>query len=264
MTRITTKQPAAMPSQAMTPVMPAASMLAIIARAVSDPAVDVAKMQALLDMQERILAKQAEAEFNAALVRLADAMPRVRKNGRVELGGGKGYDFARWEDMDTVVRPHKRREGFTLSFDMEAREGGGAVVIGTLLHAGGHSRRASIPLGLDAGAGRNSLQAMGSTLSYGKRYCAEMLLNIVREGADNDGLPATNAQAAHLSAAQVEELHALMRETRTLEARFLSVMAPGLRSVADAPAADFPRLKNALLTKRAALAKRTQHTGEAA
>jgi len=262
MTRITTKQPAAEPSQEMTPAMPAASMLAIIARAASDPAVDVAKMQALLDMQERILAKQAEAEFNAALVRLADAMPRVRKNGRVELGGGKGYDFARWEDMDTVVRPHMRREGFTLSFDMEAREGGGAVVIGTLLHAGGHSRRASIPLGLDAGAGRNSLQAMGSTLSYGKRYCAEMLLNIVREGADDDA--ATAKPAALLSAAQVEELGALMRATRTLEARFLTAMAPGLRSVAEAPAADFPRLKNALLTKRAMLAKRSERTGEAA
>jgi hypothetical protein len=28
---------------------------------------------------------------------------------------------------------------------------------------------------------------MGSTLSYGKRYTAEMLLNIVREGDDKDG-----------------------------------------------------------------------------
>jgi hypothetical protein len=42
-------------------------------------------------------------------------------------------------------------------------------------------------LQLDTGPGRNQNQAMGSTLSYGKRYTAEMLLNIVREGEDTDG-----------------------------------------------------------------------------
>jgi hypothetical protein len=38
-----------------------------------------------------------------------------------------------------------------------------------------------------SGTGRNELQARGGTLAYGKRYTAEMLLNIVREGDDTDG-----------------------------------------------------------------------------
>lgn len=186
------------------------SMLSIIARAASDPAVDVQKMTALLDMQERILAKQAEAAFNGALARLSAHMPRVSKKGTIKLVTKEGVDkgsipFARWEDVDSVIRPLMRQEGFTLSFNAQPRtgEGGGAVVSGTLLHAEGHSRTVSIPLALDSGAGRNNLQAMGSTLSYGKRYCAEMLLNIVREGADDDGATGgaefiTPDQAAHI------------------------------------------------------------------
>ncbi len=225
----------------------AASLLNIIARAATDPAVDVVKMQALLDMQERVLAKQAEADFNAAMVRLSADMPRVKKNGRVELGAGKGsYAFATWPDMDKIIRPLMQREGFTLSFDMATKEGGGGVVTGTLLHAGGHSRTASIPLALDVGAGRNNLQAMGSTLSYGKRYVAEMLLNIVRDD-DDDG--ATGGKV-YIANEQVVELVELCKATKTQEGRFLEVMTSGARSMEEVEAADYTRLKNALMEKR--------------
>jgi hypothetical protein len=77
-------------------------------------------------------------------------------------------------------------EGFTLSFDSKPHDRG-ITITGTLLHRDGHSRSATMLLDEDRGPGRNNLQAMGSTLSYGKRYTAEMLLNIVREGDDKDG-----------------------------------------------------------------------------
>ena len=155
---------------------PSRTMLDVIEAASRDQSVDVVKLSALLDMQERIVARNAAAAFNHALSRVSAHMPRVKKNGRVDLGGGKGYDFARWEDMDSVVAPLLRQEGFTLAFDCQAKDGGGAIITGTLLHRDGHTRSSSIPLSLDSGAGRNNLQAMGSTLSYGKRYTTEMLL----------------------------------------------------------------------------------------
>ncbi len=167
------------------------TLIGAIVQLARDPTVDVAKLSALVEMQERMERRQAEVDFNQALARLAGKMPRVKKNGRVELGQGKGsYPFAKWEDIDRIIRPLMDEEGFTLSFTSQLRtgEGGGLVVTGTLLHREGHSMAASMPLPLDSGPGRNNLQAGGSTLSYGKRYCAEMLLNIVREGDDDDGV----------------------------------------------------------------------------
>lgn len=227
------------------------SILRIIADAAQNPSVDVTKMQALLDMQERILAKQAEASFNHALARLTSTMPRVKKNGRVDLGkGAGGYDFAKWEDMDTVIRPLMRQEGFTLSFDMEHREGGGAVVVGTLLHQDGHSRSARIPLPADGGAGRNNLQAMGSTLSYGKRYCAEMLLNIVREGADDDG---DKGGAEYITTAQAKEIRSALKALGADEEQFCKFMrAP---SVQDIRSGDFTKAMNAIASKRRQMEK---------
>jgi hypothetical protein len=230
------------------------SLLSAIVLMAKDPAVDIQKLDRLLAMQERLEARQAEQEFNAATARLAKVMPRVKKNGTVNLikkdgTDGGSYSFAKWEDMDAILRPLYTAEGFSLSFDAEPRqgEGGGLVVTGRLSHDRGHSRTASLPLALDAGAGRNNLQAMGSTLSYGKRYTAEMLLNIVREGTDDDGIAGGKK---YLASDQVVELVELCKATKTEEGRFLEMMTSAARSMEEVEAADYTRLKNALMVKR--------------
>lgn len=177
------------------PVTNPNEVLSVILKMASDPALDISKLQALLDMQQKMEIRAAEIEFSRGLARLSAKMPQVPKNGRVSLGidkdSGKdkgSYPFTRWEDMDKVIRPLMAEEGFVLSFDSVPDERGVMITVtGTLLHRDGHHRCASMLLQLDSGPGRNNLQAMGSTLSYGKRYTAEMLLNIVREGDDKDG-----------------------------------------------------------------------------
>ena len=214
-------EPAALPAVPEAP----GSLLAAIVGMAKDPAVNIPALQALMAMQERLEEREAKRAFTAAFARLSADLPRVKKNGTITLVTKDGKDkgsipFARWEDMDTVIRPLMVREGFTLSFDSAQRpgEGGGLVVTGTLMHADGHTRTASMPLALDTGPGRNNLQAMGSTLSYGKRYCAEMLLNIVREGVDDDG---KLGGMRFVTAEQVEKLRKHLDATKTDEAVFL-------------------------------------------
>lgn len=211
---------------------PGALLNAIVSMA-KDSSVDVAKLDALLGMQERMEARQAEREFAAAFGRLSADLPRVKKNGTIDLGVDKqngkvrgSLPFARWEDIDKVIRPLMIREGFTLSFDSDPRpgEGGGLIVTGKLMHRDGHIRTASMPLSLDSGPGRNNLQAMGSTLSYGKRYCAEMLLNIVREGEDDDG---KRGGTKYITPEQVQELVDLAAAAGRPEGPFLQRLFAG-------------------------------------
>lgn len=168
------------------------SLLNFVAQAVSDPNVDVAKLEALLRMQREIVADEAKTEFNIALHAAQAEMPRVKKNGTIKLITKEGLNrgsipFATYEDVDTALRPIMEKYGFTINFNVDARDGGGGIITGTLEHTNKHFKTASMPLALDTGPGRNNLQAMGSTLSYGKRYVLEMLFNIVREGVDDDG-----------------------------------------------------------------------------
>ena len=224
------------------------ALLNAIVKMASDPAIDVAKLDALLQMQERMERRAAEVEFSAAFARLSGVMPRVKKNGRVELGQGKGsYPFAKWEDIDRIIRPAMDAEGFTLSFTSQVRpgEGGGLIVTGTLLHRMGHSVTAQIPLPLDTGPGRNNLQANGSTLSYGKRYCAEMLLNIVREGDDDDGV---GKGSEPISDEECAELSRGLTDTKSDLAGFLRFM--GVGAIPEIAKRDLTTARNAINAKR--------------
>lgn len=169
---------------------PGALLSAIIGLA-KDKDFDVGKLQALMGMQERLEDRQAERAFAAALTAAQAEMPQVERMGTVDLGQGKGsYAFARLEDMDRVLRPIMIKHGFSVYFDRVQREGqgGGLVVTGTLSHVMGHSKTASFPVALDAGPGRNNLQAAGSADSYARRYILEGFFLIVRKGKDDDGV----------------------------------------------------------------------------
>jgi hypothetical protein len=237
------------PGQSQVTTAPAqagpSSLLPAIISLAKDSSVDVAKLDALLKMQAQMEDRQAKQEFTEAYTRMSEKLPRVKKNGTIDLGKGREIAFARWEDMDKVVRPIYTAEGFTLSFDTRSREGGGLVVVGELLHRSGHSKTAEIPLPLDVGPGRNNLQAVGSTLSYGKRYCAEMLLNIVREGDDDDG---NKGGMAFITAEEADELRLLMEETKTEEPRFCAIF--NIAHLGEMQEANLTAAKNLLLTKK--------------
>lgn len=220
------------------------SLLNFIALAVHDPQIDVTKLQALLDMQKQVVADEAKRVFQVALHSAQREMPRVSKLGTIDTGKGI-MKFARWQDVDTVLRPVMERHGFALSFTSAPREGGGAMVKATLQHLLGHEMTAEMSLPLDTGPGRNNLQALGSTLSYGKRYLAEMLFNIVRADEDNDG--AGHTGAFYLTDAEIGELNGLMKETKTDPKRFEAFVGMPLDKV---EGKRFIELKTLLQAKR--------------
>lgn len=162
------------------------ALLNVIAAAARDPNVDPAKMTALLELKERIDANNAKVEFNRAFARLMLKMPRVSKDGKIDLGKGRPMNFAKWEDVDRVIRPLLAEEGLSLSFSCEP-SAGKITMTGHLRHQLGHESTSTMELPPDAGPGRNALQAIGSSHSYGKRYIALDMLNIITVGADDDG-----------------------------------------------------------------------------
>ncbi|GEM18003.1 ERF family protein [Gluconobacter oxydans] len=201
----------------------AATMMQVIASAAANPDCDIEKMQALLNMQSQLIEREARAEFSAAMATACGAIPQVNRNGVVSLGQKGGYKFTKWEDMDKVIRPILAENNLRLSFNTRSSENSGAkVIVGTISHANGQSQSAEIELPLDAGQGRNALQGFGSTISYGKRYCAEMLLNIVRCDEDTDGRYQSRQPTDVITAEQKEEIIGLLQESGKDTGQFLA------------------------------------------
>lgn len=165
-------------------VSESSAVLAVIARAASDPTVDMDKLERLLDMQERIMNKQAETEFNAALAAMQSTIPSVAERGK-----GHNIMYATLEDIVDVVRPIMNQYGFAITFSVEQAEKT-ISVIGELVHKGGHSKKTSMMLPHETSGVKNAVQAIGSSVSYGKRYVLCAMLNIATRGEDDNGYAA--------------------------------------------------------------------------
>ncbi len=225
--------------------------LEFLDRAARDPNVDVAKMTALMDMQERTLARRAEQEFNEAFTAMTQEMPRIRKNRDVVIKDKKQYSYATWDGIFDTIGPILQKHGFSLSFDTAPRqgEGGGITVTGTLLHRSGHKRAASIPIPLENSGSKNNVQGVGSSFSYGKRYTTTMLLNLVVEGDDDDGKA---GGTRYITADQKQRIIDLQVETKADTVGFLRHF--GIDTLDDMEERNFAAAENMLLQKRQRMA----------
>lgn len=200
----------------LAPAGDAMSYMAMISKAAENPNIDAGKMQALMDVHERVLNKQNLIAFNQALSRVQAKMVPIIRKGTVKYdvdkndkskGQTEAFKFARYEDIDAAIRPIYQGEGFSIRFNTKWGEQG-ATIFGTLAHIDGHSETIEMRLPLDASGGKNNLQGMGSTLSYGKRYIITMFFNIVTVGEDKDGV----TPAEYLDAEKAAEIDSRLRK----------------------------------------------------
>jgi hypothetical protein len=182
-----------------------ATLLAVISRAAADPQCDIEKMERLMQMHERMQARQSAAEFAAALSDMQDQLPSIGERGNA---AGR-YTYALWEDINTAIKPVLKAHGFALSFRTDFTDG--ITVTGVLSHRSGHSEQTSIKLPADASGNKNAVQAVASSVSYGKRYTAGALLNLTSHGEDDD---AYRAAVELVSADQAATLQALIEEVK--------------------------------------------------
>jgi hypothetical protein len=238
------------PLEIITPQTPAQTFGQFLMNALADPNIPADKLEVIGRLRKEVLAEQAEEAFNFAYSKMMLDMPQIEKRGRVELITKAGvelgrYDFARWDDIDKHIRPILVKHGFALGFHTEPAQGGVAILVVAELSYGGHTKRSVMPLPPDAGPGRNSLQAVGGAQTYGMRYTATALLNIVRKGEDDD---ATSLREQKVDAEQVKQLEKLLSETRTDKQRILEFC--GVTELTEMSRSDFLRFQRTLTIKK--------------
>lgn len=231
----------------MNEVVPTESenVLAVISRAAADPNVDIDKLERLLAMQERIVARQAQAAYNAALAKMQPELPMITERGGIrDRSGDVQSTYALWEDIVGVITPILSRHGFALSFRTAGTDGG-VVVTGVLSHAAGHSEQTSLPLPIDTSGSKNQVQAIGSSTSYGKRYTAAALLNLRTGEVDDDGRAGGDE---YITENQVLDLETLITDVGANKVNFLKFCK--VASLDQIKTSQFKRAVQALEEKR--------------
>ncbi len=221
------------------------SLLTTIADLARDPACDVEKLRALIAMQREVMAEQARIAFDAAM---ADAQAEMVPVLRSATNAHTKSRYARLEDIDNAIRPLITRHGFSLTFDNPDQTVDGIVVTCAVAHRDGHVRSYKIAgarddKGAQGNANKTPIQAIGSTISYLRRYLTCMIFNIALTNDDNDG-----NEIAPISARQVRDLEALLAETGADRAKFLAFLR--VSDLAELSKRDYPRARAGLEQKK--------------
>ena len=160
------------------------SVLAVIERAARDPNVNIDHMERLMLMHERMLARTAKEAFDDAMSAMQPELPVIKERGKALVNGQVRYTYALWEDVNDQIKPILSKHGFAITFRTDCSNG--IKVSAVLSHKGGHREETEIILPADTTGSKNAVQAVASTVSYGKRYTAGALLNLTTHGEDDD------------------------------------------------------------------------------
>lgn len=158
---------------------------ALLREALTNPDVMPEKAVAMADLMFRIEDRQREARFIEAKVAAISEMPRIGKDGQ---NSHTGTRYAKWESMQPVITPILTRHGLVLNFEINDQNG--KIAVTPILSGHGWIERGgAMVLPSDQGKGRNDVQAVASSASYGKRHSAMAILNLVQGGIieDDDG-----------------------------------------------------------------------------
>lgn len=217
-----------------------ADMLAMIERMAVNPNIDPDKLERLIAMKKDIDATSARLAFNSALAKMTGELPAIEKKGASNNGA-----YGKWEDIQDAILPVLSRHGFALSFKT-ASDADSITVTAILHHEAGHDDSTDLRLPADKSGSKNNVQAVGSSVSYGKRYTASALLNLRIGGEDDDG---RDGGGGFINDEQFAALEQLMSDVKADKAKFLAYFK--IDGLGNLPAKDFDRAQKLLETKRA-------------
>lgn len=176
--------------------MQSASVVDRVLAAASDPSIDAQKITQLTDLaiklkqEERIDAaerrkQQFMEDYNAAVF----DMPVISKTGTILNNSRQVIGrFAKFEDIDRVVKPIARQHDLGYTFECGGTDKGQVTVQCVIRHRNGYVHECTpMVFAIEAGGAKNAVQGVGSSNSYGKRYTLCNAFNIVTEGLDDDG-----------------------------------------------------------------------------
>jgi hypothetical protein len=177
------------------PVPEAQNPMQMLATAVAR-GTDPAQLQALMDLQERWEKGEARKAFVVAINAFKANPPQIVKDKLVEFQTSKGttrYKHALSGQASEQIGAALAAHGISHRWEVEQAEKIRVTCI--LTHALGHSERCTLQASPDDSGGKNSIQAVGSTVSYLQRYSLFAATGLVPVDADDDakGGAATHA-----------------------------------------------------------------------
>ena len=193
---------------------------ALLAIAVQQGA-DMAKLEKLMDLQERWEKNEARKAFTKAMAAFKANPPVIVKDKTVIIkhkdgGGTTEYDHASIGNVVGAITKGLGEHGLSHRWQVtqDIKEGGGGRITVTcfITHEMGHTEEVSMSGPPDTSGSKNNIQAIASTVTYLERYTLLAATGLAtNEMPDDDG---RGSEIKRIDEKQLADLKALAEEVK--------------------------------------------------
>lgn len=198
---------------------------------------DLDRLERLMELQARWEAGEAKKAFTAAMAEFKASPPDIFKDKLVGYenrdGTFTGYKHTTLGGVCEKIIAALANVGISHKWDLQ-QDGGLITVTCVLTHRLGHSESTKMQAGADNSGKKNSIQAIGSTITYLQRYTLKAALGLAASH-DDDG---RNADAGKtITEDQADALRDLIEEVQADTAKFCKRW--NIESLPDLPARQY-------------------------
>jgi hypothetical protein len=195
--------------------------------------VDTEQIKQLMELQREWKADKARDAFMTAMNAFRAETLKIVKTKEVGFGTTK-YKHATLAGIVDVAAPALSRHG--LSHRWETKQDQGVITVSCIItHELGHSERTTLTAAPDTSGGKNSIQAIGSTVSYLQRYTFTAITGLAAADEDKDSKLPTDKP--RITEKQAADLTALVDEVGKTMPQLLKKLQ--LARIEDLPAAEY-------------------------
>jgi len=208
---------------------------------------DLAGLERLWDLQIKYEANEAKKAYTVAMAAFKANPPQINKDKRVKYETSKGtteYSHASLANVAEKINASLSEHG--LSAAWTTKQDGAVSVTCKITHALGHSEETMLTAGADTTGSKNSIQAIGSTITYLQRYTLLSLTGLATADQDDDGQG--SEEVAYLTEEQLGQIKDYTDNYKGFEARLLKHLK--VESLNKIPASAFNKALIAMETAK--------------
>ena len=203
-----------------------------------DQGADLDRLEKLMLLQERWESTNARKAYSQAMAGFKANPPEIEKDRKVAFGTTK-YNHATLGNVTDKINSALSQHGLSAGWTTK-QEGKSVTVTCRITHVLGHYEETSLTADLDTSGAKNSIQALGSTITYLARYTVLALTGLATKDQDNDGA----GTVEYISDKQLSTICDLINGKDIDQAKFLKYM--GCETLEQIQASDFNKAINSL------------------
>ncbi len=163
----------------------------VIMKQALESGVDLEKVSKMLELQEKWDAMEAKKAFTKAMAEFKANPPKILKDKTVgfesrRTGSSTSYSHATLANVTTQINSSLSKYGLSAAWTTNQIDNKISVTC-IITHSMGHAESTSLTAGADTSGNKNSIQAIGSTITYLERYTMLALTGLATHDQDDDG-----------------------------------------------------------------------------